>query len=188
VVWSAAQLRTFFDRTAESDDRLALVLRFIAYVGCRISDALNVLNEDVDRDQRSVLIRRGKTPASWRTLPLIAEALADLERWDVVRQKEAPYWAEPYRRGPNRLFRRKDGRRISDRTVEDALHRLATEYGLPDCRVHDLRHAFATNGLRAGMDRRIMGRASSTIRPRRRSAKWGDSWDLRWIAAGSFAE
>jgi len=151
TVWNSAQLRTFLEACKSDGTRYAQVLRFIAYTGCRVSEAYNALATDVDFEARTVRIRRGKTDASHRHLPLISEALELLRQVQVQQEQESVYWLESYANGPKWLFRRRDGAQLSDDMIQRHMHRIAAACGLPDCRVHDLRHHFGTAAKRAGV-------------------------------------
>lgn len=45
---------------------------------------------------------------------------------------------------------RREGAQLSDDMIQRHMHRIAAVCGLPDCRVHDLRHHFGT-AKRAGV-------------------------------------
>ena len=53
---------------------------------------------------------------------------------------------------PNLVFTHKDGSHLSQPTVWKQFQKLLKKAGLEHHRVHDLRHTFAVNSLRAGDD------------------------------------
>ena len=151
TVWNSSQVRTFLQACGRDGSRYAQILCFIAYTGCRVSEAYNALESDVDFEARTVRIRRGKTEASHRHLPLIREALDLLRQVQTQQERESPYWLESHANGPRWLFRRREGAQLSDDMIQRHMHRIAAVCGLPDCRVHDLRHHFGTAAKRAGV-------------------------------------
>ena len=52
----------------------------------------------------------------------------------------------------NLVFTHETGKFISYRAVYDELKRVVRSIGIPDARIHDLRHTFAVNSIRAGDD------------------------------------
>ena len=50
------------------------------------------------------------------------------------------------------VFTNEVGRFVSFRTVYDCFKRIAKQIGIPQLRIHDLRHTYAVNSLRAGDD------------------------------------
>jgi len=63
--------------------------RFLAYTGCRLSEAQGVTWADVDFHRGILRVRGSKTEAANREVPLIPAAKALLERLDAGRQKAA---------------------------------------------------------------------------------------------------
>ena len=65
------------------------------------------------------------------------------------RQKQAagPAWYES-----GLVFTTEFGRYVSYRAVYDSFKRIVNQIGLPDARIHDLRHTYAVNSIRAGDD------------------------------------
>lgn len=52
----------------------------------------------------------------------------------------------------NLVFTNRMGDHLSYRTVYDCFKRIVKKIGVPTARVHDLRHTYAVNALRAGDD------------------------------------
>lgn len=133
-------------------DRTLLLLLYGA--GLRISEALAVKVSDADG--RNALLIRGKGGKERRAplLPVVIEALAAC-------RAAVPF---PLKNG-DLLFRGAKGGPLSPRLVQRRLAELRGGLGLPSSATpHALRHAFATDLLRAGADLRtiqeLLGHAS----------------------------
>ena len=50
------------------------------------------------------------------------------------------------------MFTNEFGRYVSYRAIFDSFKRIVKRVGLPDARIHDLRHTYAVNCIRAGDD------------------------------------
>jgi integrase len=116
------------------------------------------MESDVDLNAGTWRIPRGKTAAAYRTVKLRPEAVAMLTELIKQHREDAEVWAAEQRFGPRWLFRNRFGKNLTGDGLRRGLLRIARNAGLPPCRVHDLRHGFATSGLRAGVDRRVLGR------------------------------
>jgi integrase len=110
-----------------------LLLRLLATTGMRLGEALTLHWADVDVPARAIRLRDAKAGA--RTVHLGAAAVALLATVDD-------------RNGP--VVRGLDGRPLSRNVAEKAWMRLRERVGLPDARLHDLRHSVGTFAALAG--------------------------------------
>jgi integrase len=169
TVWDVEQLRTFVEHV-QSDRWFALWLLY-ATTGLRRGEALGLTWDDVDLDAATVRVDwtlgavrgkprwkpRPKTDSSARTLaldPAVVEPLRTLRR----RQREerlrvgAEWQAAPAdavgvtREGV--VFTWPDGRLVNPERVSKWFAGHVRAAGLPRCRLHDVRHAYATAALR----------------------------------------
>jgi integrase len=69
-----------------------------------------------------------------------------------VRQTEARLKAGPLWQEEGLVFTDEVGHRLSPNTVYHNYKRLVASIGLPEARLHDLRHTYAVDSLRAGDD------------------------------------
>jgi integrase len=120
--------------------------RFLAYTGCRISEARAITWVDVDFKRGILNVHGEKTEAADRELPLIPAAKALLERLHLAQkfspdvQKTIDGDVDP--RGPV----------LAVGEAEKSLSRACKELGVVRLTHHDLRDAFATSAIEAGVD------------------------------------
>ncbi len=123
-------------------DRAMLELLYAS--GLRVSEAVGLDLEDVERDGRTLrVLGKGRKE---RVVPFGAAAATALEAYLAERRESS---------GP--LFRNARGGRLSVRSVHTIVRRYARAGGITR-RVspHTLRHAFATHMLDAGADLRVI--------------------------------
>ena len=69
-----------------------------------------------------------------------------------VQQAKQRLMAGPAWEDSGLVFTNEFGRYISYRAISDCFKRIVKRIGLPDARIHDLRHTYAVNCIRAGDD------------------------------------
>lgn len=118
----------------------------IASAGLRVSEALSLLDADVDLTDGTLVIRQTKFAKS-RLLPLHPSTVEVLVRYRQLRSRQVPTTADtPFFVGTRgqRL-----GQPLSDRQVHRVFNELRAQLGWVDRgahgrpRIHDLRHSFA---------------------------------------------
>lgn len=134
------------------------LLEVLYGVGARISEACGLDVDDIDLDERAVLLR-GKGSRE-RRLPLGAHAAEAISAY-LVRGRPALM-----SRSTPALFINARGGRLSRQSAWDAISRAADRAGLSGVSPHTLRHSFATHLLEGGADVRVvqelLGHASVT--------------------------
>lgn len=127
--------------------------RLLFYSGLRVSELVDLDVDDVPISARKgmVRVRSGKNETS-REVPLLDASVRDAVReW----KKDRADWPGA---DSTALFLNRRGGRLTTRAVDQLLDDLATAAGLVDeagdpmCSAHTLRHTFATNLLRGGVD------------------------------------
>jgi integrase len=101
-----------------------------------------------------------------RVIALDAGTVQVLSRWRALQAEErlviGPYWA-----GEDYCFTWADGTVVHPDVMTRTFKRLVRELRLPPLSLHNLRHAFATSALRAGVDLKIvsgrLGHSSTRI-------------------------
>jgi integrase len=120
--------------------------RFLAYTGCRLNEARGVTWEDVDFKRGVMHVRGTKTESANREVPLIPPAKALLEKLYTAQQQAATVAVDgaPYLDPTRNVL-----------TVGEAGKSLANacrKLGVEPLTHHDLRDAFATLSIEAGVD------------------------------------
>lgn len=148
------------DRIIETvrGDRFEALYVLLLYSGMRLGEAVALDWRDVDLEAGTAFIRRGKTRAAVRVLPLSSMALLALK---AHRLRTPGAQSDPVFVGPRR------GERLRGDVVTHAFPRLLAERGLPRMRVHDLRHGTATLLLSQGVPMRdiadILGHSTPSV-------------------------
>jgi len=139
--------------------------------GLRIGEALRLSWDDVDLEAGTVHVRRSKTAAGVRTVPISREVTDALRAHRAAQLRErlaaGPLWGDG-----NLVFATRRGTPLSVGNVRRRDWRLALEAaGLPPYRLHDARHtagsmileeaAESKAGLRAAQD--MLGHASASF-------------------------
>jgi len=175
--WNAGELRSFFDHA--SDDRFSPAWLLLATTGMRRGEVLGLHWRDVSLDHARLSVRQAlvlvgneptlqepKTTKGRRSIPLPPETVASL------RAHRKQQLTEKMSLGPDYLesdlvFRREDGTLVHPSTLSRRFGKLVRQTQLPEIRLHDLRHTFATLALQAGVPVKvvseILGHASVTI-------------------------
>ncbi|MFQ5523355.1 MAG: tyrosine-type recombinase/integrase [Acidimicrobiia bacterium] len=166
ATWTPAELNTFL-RYVEGDS-LEPAWHLLATTGMRRGEVLGLRWSDVDLVRRTITISRAavvvshkvvdsqpKTRRSRRTLPIDART-EELLRRHRTRQLEERLMSGVPASEDDLLFTWPDGRPIHPTWLSKKFRRLSVEAGLPDIRLHDLRHTFATTALASGVQPRVV--------------------------------
>lgn len=149
--WTASETVTFLE-FARYDD-LWPVWAFIAYTGCRRSEALGLRVSDMDLDRRAMHIQHGAVLSGGRVLlgqaktagwvgmsPMVVDLLT--RRLETITANRSERGAAYQDHGL--VFCRADGTPHWPDTVTRAFQRRSADAGLRTIRLHDLRHGVAT--------------------------------------------
>lgn len=120
--------------------------RFLAFTGCRLREATGVTWADVDLNRGTIRVRGTKTEAAVREVPLIPAAKALIERIHERRKASATVAVDgvPYIDPKARVVGVTEGAK--------ALANACTRAKVNNLTHHDLRDAFATQAIEAGVD------------------------------------
>lgn len=130
------------------------LLAVLIYQGLRRAEVLGLQLGDVDLEEMTLLVRRGKGGTS-RLLPLAESAADALADWQEMRPDCAS----------SALFTTRGGHPMSIKDLQRMFRRTVARAGLREgITLHTLRHTFATLLLREGVDvrtlQRLLGHAS----------------------------
>lgn len=126
---------------ASRNPQLAAIVQLLLLTGMRVSELLSTRWVDVDLDRRSLHVPMSKTGRS-RHVPLAQAAL------DVIAGLPRGEFLFPSPADPKKLL---GSIKTGWRTARDAA-------GLPDLRIHDLRHSAASFMVNSGIDLFAVGR------------------------------
>lgn len=144
-------------------DMLLPIIQFICFYGVRRGEALGLCWDMVDfeKDQfritRTMVQTKGnplkespKTDSSIRSLPLATPMRALLLSLKERRAKFTPLFPKTYASN-NLVFVWDDGSPITPNYLTSHFHKRVAKSGLPEIRLHDLRHSVASNLLSSGL-------------------------------------
>ena len=151
---------------AIKDCRYELLLKVDLFTGLREGELLGLMWDCVDFEKGTLLInkqlrrsqRKGGTyyfsPPKNNKSRTIAPApyVIKLLQTQKAQQAEQRLLAGPMWEDSGLVFTNEFGRYVSYRAIFDSFKRIVKRIGLPDARIHDLRHTYAVNCIRAGDD------------------------------------
>lgn len=116
-------------------------IRMLIFTGCRVNEILTAQWPYVDWDMQVLILPDSKTGS--KTIPLSAPAIQTLKSRPVIEGN--PYIFQGYRTGQHFVG------------LFDVWQRIREKAGIPDVRLHDLRHSYASVGAAAGLGLPIIG-------------------------------
>ena len=136
------------------------------FTGLREGELLGLMWDCVDFEKGTILInkqlrrsqRKGGTyyfspPKNNKSRTITpAPYVMKLLQAQKVQQAEQRLMAGPAWEASGLVFTNEFGRYVSYRAIFDSFKRIVKRIGLPDARIHDLRHTYAVNCIRAGDD------------------------------------
>lgn len=166
AVWSEDELGAFLG--AARADRLWATWMLVATTGMRRGELCGLRWADIDLDAGRLTVRQTrtladheqvtgspKTAAGARTIALHPEAVAALRSWRKVQLKErlamGAGWADT-----GLVVTEATGVPIHPAAPHPALQRPGGQARAQVCRLHDVRHAYATAALRAGVPVKVL--------------------------------
>lgn len=132
-------------RRAPTGVRNRALILLLASTGLRIGEALALKPADVDLDQGTVRVQRGKGGKHRVVAIAMPEAMDALTRWLDVRKRRGVT-------GHRTIFCTLDGNPIHDAYIRALLPRVARKAGIVGrIHAHGLRHFFAASAVRLGV-------------------------------------
>ena len=136
------------------------------FTGLREGELLGLIWDCVDFEKGTILVnkqlrrsqRKGGTyyfspPKNNKSRTITpAPYVMKLLQAQKVQQAEQRLMAGPAWEDSGLVFTNEFGRYVSYRAIFDSFKRIVKRIGLPDARIHDLRHTYAVNCIRAGDD------------------------------------
>ena len=136
-----------FKPKTELETRDKAIAELFYSSGLRLSELQGIDLGDISIKERTcrVVGKGNKT----RDLPVGRQAVKSLRDWILIREK---YSTE----SDLAIFINKQGKRLSNRSIQARLKKLSTERGLPAVHPHMLRHSFASHILESSGDLRAV--------------------------------
>lgn len=178
TVWSPDQVKVFLDSVR--GDRLFAAWMLAATTGMRRGEVLGLRWSDVDLAAARVSVRQIRTVARYkvstttpktakgtRTLALDPATAAALRTHRAAQKAERLAWGAAYDNAADLVFAREDGSTIHPERFSRWFAQHCRRSGLPAVRLHDVRHAYVTALLSAGVPLKVVsqrvGHASPTV-------------------------
>ena len=141
---------------AEGPCRIAL--RIAATTGMRRGEVLALRWSDLDLDAAVLRIRQGKTPRARRTISLPRSTVSALKRHRIEQAERRLLCGEAWH-DADLVVDRGDGGAVHLDVMTRAFEKAAQAAKLDGIRLHDLRHAFASTLLAAGVNVKVVSEA-----------------------------
>jgi integrase len=167
ATWTPEELRAFLEHVRE-DEWCALWLLFVT-TGMRRGEVAGLRWDALDLDRGRLKIIRARVVVGFKVMesqPKTAksarEIALDPDTVDVLRSHRKEQSTRRASRSraaldiDNLVFTRGDGRPIHPESITRRFRLLAEDAGLPQIRLHDLRHSYATAALEAGVPLKVV--------------------------------
>lgn len=167
-----AQVKDFL--TAVEKDRFSLILKTILFTGLRIGEACGLTWDCIDFSAGTIKVYRQlqkrpakdgglvfATPKNSKTriikpAPFVMQYLAEQQKHQLAQRlamgEDWIGWSTQEERKTALVFTMENGSGINPATLWRHFKNIVKEIGVPECRVHDLRHTFAVLSLQNGDD------------------------------------
>jgi len=124
-----------------ADDQLSLIIKVFIYTGFRLAELINLRWQDIDFKRREITIQAHDDfqPKDYeaRAIPLHNNLIKLLY---------------PIRKSSGWVFINSDSNRLNRRWLEKKFQRIRKLAGIEYCKIHDLRHTFASHLVMSGAD------------------------------------
>lgn len=125
--------------------RHASIIRLLAYTGCRKTEILGLKWSEVDTDRQAIALPGPRSKTGAKRVPLSQQAMAELS----LQPRSGDYVFPPLR----------NGAAAHTLGIQKSWSKVRTLAKLPDVRLHDLRHSFASIAVGAGESLYVVQRA-----------------------------
>jgi integrase len=163
-VWTGPETARFL--AAADEDAFAALWRLALHTGMRRGELLGLKWDHVDLDRGVIRVqenrKRGdqgnfydgkmKTPSSRRAFPLSDDVVAFLRRHRTHQREQRLAAGPAFETHPDGgyVFAQPNGRPLHPNTLRERYKQLIAAAGVPDKRVHDMRHAHGTLSIENG--------------------------------------
>jgi site-specific recombinase XerD len=146
----------------EMNQRERIIVSLLRMTGLRLSEALSLLNRDVDLGENTIHVRLSKSDAGYRAVPISPELRLQVQAWVAFTKGQGWYATD----GPFLVTRKQTA--MKPQYIEDVLERVGQRAGLPrKLKPHTLRRTFGSHllnkGVRLEVVSKLLGHASTAI-------------------------
>jgi integrase/recombinase XerC len=146
-------------------DREQIIVFFLRMSGLRLSEAISLLNRDLDLSENTINVRSSKSESGFRPVPISAELRLRIQRWMTFTKANGWYFPD----GPFLVTRNRTA--MKPQYVEAVLERVGQRVGLSrKLKPHTLRRTFGSHllnrGVRLEVVSKLLGHASTAITER----------------------
>lgn len=154
-VLDEGQVKRLLKMSKETDIYIPILLA--VGVGLRRGEVLGLMWEDIDFDQNIIHIRRNAVTVD-KVVQVGTPKSKTSRRSILVSSKKILILKDHMKKHPGAQYvvTGADGKIYSSSILNDRFKELLQDAGLPNIRFHDLRHTFATIGLRKGIHPKVM--------------------------------
>lgn len=136
----------------------ALSVLLAATTGVRRGEVVALRWPDLDLEAGTLAVSRGKTSTARRTIALPPSTVVALKRHRKDQNERRLLCGEAWQE-TDLVVDRGDGGSVHPVSVSHGFAVIAERVGLPDVRLHDLRHGFASALLKAGVNVKVVSEA-----------------------------
>lgn len=160
TVYTEEEIKNLLSYAKETNSKMLLFLYLAIYTGARKGELLGLTWDCIDFKNKQLTIRQNRTGSkkevlsvlttpksknSTRILPLPSEIIVMLKAEKKKQENMKKFLGDMYiNEKYDYVIRKDDGSCYNPNSVNRIIKRIAVAVGLPPCRVHDFRHAFAS--------------------------------------------
>lgn len=157
TILSVDEMVLLLKELLNGDNDIKLIIMFMLCYGMRRGECLGLRYSDLAEDVLSIRRTTQFTGGKFLT----TDCKTEKSKRDILLRPEHLTYIETYHRerGMNPegfLMRRKDGSRITQNILQREFKHILKRLKLPDIRLHDLRHSYATMMVRNGVNPKII--------------------------------
>lgn len=139
------------------------IYEFMVLTGMRVSEVLGLTADRYDKKSQTILIDRQLNSSNYYTLEtpkhesvrkiyVSEKVVSIIENRLRLQEENKRVFGKLYSNEEGFIFTRENGEHLTQTMLYKRFKRVVREIGLPNLRLHDLRHAYVTLALESGVD------------------------------------